>query len=196
MARRWSNLTRHVENPSAGGIGGGKMNYRKASVLIASLLFATTLIHAPLHASFQQSAFVESELLVRLTMELPVEIEVMFDAWTTADQFVQWFPGWAEMTVTDGGEYRFGWDGWEEEWAGNYIEVDRPTKLVFTWLPPVAVFPIGAYETTVTLSFEDLQGTTRMTLEHSGFQAGPEMESHKEAWSGYLYNLRAYLLQR
>ena len=196
MARRWSNLTRHVENPSAGGTGGGKMNYRKASVLIASLLFATTLIHAPLHASFQQSAFVESELLVRLTMELPVEIEVMFDAWTTAAQFVQWFPGWAEMTVTDGGEYRFGWDGWEEEWAGNYIEVDRPTKLVFTWLPPVAVFPIGAYETTVTLCFEDLQGTTRMTLELSGFRAGPEMESHKEAWSGYLYNLRAYLLQR
>ena len=172
------------------------MNYRKASVLIASLLFATTLIHAPLHASFQQSAFVESELLVRLTMELPVEIEIMFDAWTTADQFVQWFPGWAEMTVTEGGEYRFGWDGWEEEWAGSYIEVDRPTKLVFTWFPPAAVFPIGAYETTVTLSFEDLQGTTRMTLEHSGFQAGPEMESHKEAWSGYLYNLRAYLLQR
>ena len=172
------------------------MNYKNASVLIASLLFATTLIHSPLHASSQQSAFVEAELLVRLTMELPVEIEVMFDAWTTADQFVQWFPGWAEMTVTEGGEYRLGWDGWEEEWLGNYIEVDRPTKLVFTWLPPVAVLPIGAYETTVTLSFEDLQGTTRMTLEHSGFQAGPEMESHKEAWSGYLYNLRAYLLQR
>ena len=45
-------------------------------------------------------------------------------------------------------------------------------------------------------SFDDLDGATRLTLEHSGFQAGPEMESHKEAWSSYLYNLRAYLLQR
>ena len=77
-----------------------------------------------------------------------------------------------------------------------FIEVDRPERLVFTWQPPAAVFPDGAYETTVALSFEDLDGATRMTLEHSGFQGGGEMESHKEAWSGYLYNLRAYLLQR
>jgi uncharacterized protein YndB with AHSA1/START domain len=172
------------------------MNYKRASVVMASLLVGTALIRVPLVASLPQSAFVEAELLVRLTMELPVEIEVMFDAWTTADQLVEWFPSWAEMTVTEGGEYRFGWDGWEEEWVGNYIEVDRPEKLVFSWLPPVAVFPDGAYETTVMLSFEDLDGATQMTLEHSGFQGGPEMESHKEAWSGYLYNLRAYLLQR
>jgi len=172
------------------------VSYRKGCVVMASVFVGVALVCVPLAARPQKRAFVEAELLVRLMMELPVEPEVMFDAWTTADQLVQWFPGSAEMTVTEGGEYRFGWDGWEEEWVGTYIEVDRPDRLVFTWQPPATVFPTGAYETTVTLSFEDLDGATRMTLEHSGFQGGSEMESHKEAWSGYLYNLRAYLLQR
>ena len=172
------------------------MNCRRAWVLVGSVFVAVAVVRGPLSASPQQRAFVEAELLIRLTMELPVEPEVMFDAWTTADQLVQWFPGWAEMTVTEGGEYHFGWDGWEQEWVGTYVEVERPERLVFTWKPPAAVFPDGAYETTVTLSFEDLDGATRMILEHGGFQGGPEMESHKEAWSGYLYNLRAYLLQR
>ena len=31
---------------------------------------------------------------------------------------------------------------------------------------------------------------------HGGFRGGAEMESHMEAWRGYLYNLRAFLLQR
>ena len=196
MARRRSDLTSRVGDPKGVRIGGIEVTYRQTAVVMASVLLGVASVRAPLPASPQQGAFVEAELVVRLTMELPVEAEVMFDAWTTADELVQWFPGWAEMTVTEGGEYRFGWDGWEEEWVGTYIEVDRPERLVFTWQPPAAVFPDGAYETTVALSFEDLDGATRMTLEHSGFQGGGEMESHKEAWSGYLYNLRAYLLQR
>lgn len=157
---------------------------------------AAVFLMGSLPASPPQRAFVESELVVRLAMEIPVAREVVYDAWTTADQLVQWFPGSAQMTVTEGGEYRFGWDGWEQQWAGTYVEVDRPERLVFTWQPPAAVYPDGAYETTVVLTFEDLDGATRIVLEHGGFQGGLEMESHMEAWRGYLYNLRAFLLQR
>jgi len=145
----------------------------------------------------QQRAFVEGELVLRLTMEIPLAPEVLYDAWTTADELVQWFPSFAEMTVTEGGEYRFGWEGWEDEWLGVYVEVDRPNRLVFTWQPPASAFPEGAYQTTVTLTFEALdEGATLLVLEHGGFQGGLEMESHMEAWRGYLYNLRAFLLQR
>lgn len=156
----------------------------------------TVVLTSAIPAAPQQRAFVESELVVRLAMEIPVAREEVYDAWTTADQLVQWFPGSAQMTVTEGGEYRFGWDGWEQQWVGTYVEVDRPERLVFTWQPPAEVYPEGAYETTVVLTFEDLDGTTRIVLEHGGFQGGLEMESHMEAWRGYLYNLRAFLLQR
>ena len=146
-------------------------------------------------ATPQQRAFVEGELTVRLEMQIPVEAERVFDSWTRAEQLVEWFPSSAQMTVAEGGEYRFGWDGWDDEWRGTYVVVERPGRLVFTWQPPAAVFPEGAYETTVTLTFEDLDGATRLVLEHSGFTGGAEAESHLEAWRGYLYNLRAFLLQ-
>ncbi len=160
------------------------------------MLVAAVMLLGVLPASAQQRAFVESELVVRLSMEIPVDRELVYDAWTIADQLVQWFPGSAQMTVTEGGEYRFGWDGWDEQWVGTYLEVTRPERLVFTWQPPPAVFPEGAYETTVVLTFEDLDDATRIVLEHGGFQGGLEMESHMDAWRGYLYNLRAFLLQR
>lgn len=173
------------------------MRWKATSCIGVMLLFAAaTGTTAPVTGR-QQRAYVESELLLRLSMELPVAREAVFDAWTIADQLVQWFPGYAEMTVTEGGEYRFGWDGWDGEWAGTYLEVARPERLVFTWQPPASAFPEGAYETTVTLTFEEVgDGLTRLVLEHGGFQGGPEMDSHLEAWRGYLYNLRAFLLQR
>jgi len=169
----------------------------KPARMLALTLSVAALSLLSVAAAAQQRAFVEAELVVRLSMEVPVEPEVLFDAWTTADQLVQWFPGGAEMTVMEGGEYRFSWDGWEDEWVGVYAEVDRPNRLVFTWQPPASAFPEGAYETTVTLTFEELdEGATLLLLEHGGFQGGLEMESHMEAWRGYLYNLRAFLLQR
>ena len=163
---------------------------RAAAVLCAALVF----VAVPLSA--QQGAYVEGGIAVELSMELPVPIEEVWDAWTTAGQLVQWFPGAAQMEVTEGGEYLFGWDGWDGEWRGTYLEVDRPNRLVFTWQPPASAFPEGSYETTVTLTFEDLDGMTKFTLEHGGFQAGADAESHLNSWRSYLYNLRVFLLQR
>jgi uncharacterized protein YndB with AHSA1/START domain len=143
----------------------------------------------------QRRAFVEAERLIRLSMELPVEPEQVFDAWTNAPQLVEWFPHWAEITVTEGGSYRMGWDGIEAVWEGTYMEVERPAVLVFTWNPPAEYFPHGAYPTTVRLTFEQVDDVTEMVLEHSGFRGTPEMETTLETWRAYLYNLRAMLLQ-
>ena len=144
----------------------------------------------------QGRSFLEADRLIRLSMDIPVEPELVFDAWTNAPQLVEWFPHWAEITVTEGGEYRMGWDGIDAVWAGTYLEVDRPNVLVFTWNPPADFFPGGAYETTVRLAFEQVEGVTHMVLEHSGFRGTAEMESTLETWRAYLYNLRALLLQQ
>ena len=144
----------------------------------------------------QRRAFLEAERLIRLSMDIPVDPEQVFDAWTNAPQLVEWLPHWAEITVTEGGSYRMGWDGIDAVWEGSYLEVDRPNVLVFTWNPPADFFPGGAYETTVRLTFEQVEGVTQMVLEHSGFRAPAEMESTLETWRAYLYNLRALLLQQ
>jgi uncharacterized protein YndB with AHSA1/START domain len=169
-----------------------------------SVLLLITCVQGPMApASGQQDdsgsqdrAYVEVERLIRLSMSLPVQPEQVFDAWTNAAQLVEWFPHWAEITVTEGGSYRMGWDGIDAVWEGTYLEVERPEALVFTWNPPAEYFPDGAYSTTVRLTFEQVNGETEMVLEHSGFRGSAEMETTLETWRAYLYNLRALLLQQ
>ena len=137
-----------------------------------------------------------ADRVIRLQLRLPVEPQVAFDAWTDADQLVQWLSHWAEMTVTEGKGFQIGWDGYDGVWQGHYLEVLRPERLVFTWLPPDTVFPAGAYETRVTLTFEPVDDCgTLMTLEHSGFRGTAELEAQLQEWRPYLFALRAYLLQ-
>lgn len=143
-----------------------------------------------------QQRYVEGELLLRVRTRIPVEASVAWDAWTRADQLVQWFPHEAEMTVAEGGEYRWSWEGQQDVWQGTFVEVDRPQVLTFTWNPPESFFPEGSYETTVRLTFEEAEGETLLTLEHSGFRDTADMEATYGRWEEYLYNLRAYLLRR
>lgn len=143
-----------------------------------------------------EATILEQDRVARLVLQLPVEPSAAYDAWTDANQLVQWFPQWAEMTVTVGGAFEIGWDGYEGSWQGSYLEVERPSRLVFTWLPPESVFPAGAYQTLVTLTFDETEaGGTAMTLEHSGFRDVDELEVQLQAWRGYLFALRAFLLQ-
>ena len=186
LQRRWRRALLLALFATAVAIGGAAKGKRSMTSL--------PWLEAGTPAAAQR--FVEGSMLLRLTMEVPVEPEAAFDAWTRADLLVEWFPAWAEMTVSQGGEYSFGWEGWEGVWTGTHVEVDRPNRLVFTWKPPAEAYPEGSYETTVTLTFEDLDGATRLQLEHSGFQGAAELESHLESWRGYLYNLRAFLLQQ
>ncbi|MFW6198267.1 MAG: SRPBCC family protein [Acidobacteriota bacterium] len=134
--------------------------------------------------------------VIRLELELPVEPEVAYDAWTDASQLVEWLPHWAEMTVAEDSGFEMGWEGYDGVWTGTYLEVDRPEALAFTWLPPESVFPAGSYETEVRIRFEPREeGGTLLLLEHSGFRDTPEMEAQLQAWRPYLFALRAFLLQ-
>jgi uncharacterized protein YndB with AHSA1/START domain len=134
--------------------------------------------------------------VARMRLALPVSPEVAFDAWTVSGQLVEWLPHWVEMQVAEGAGFTMGWDGYDGEWSGTYLEVERPERLVFTWVVPDGVFPSGVNETVVTLTFEEVEdGRTSLLLEHSGFGDAAELESQLEAWRGYLFALRAHLLR-
>jgi uncharacterized protein YndB with AHSA1/START domain len=125
-----------------------------------------------------------------------VDPETAFDAWTEAADLVEWLPHWAEMQVAEGEGFSMGWDGYDGVWTGTYLEVQRPERLVFTWVVPEGVFPSGSYETVVALTFEEVdEGRTSLLLEHSGFQEAGELESQLQAWRGYMFALRAHLLR-
>lgn len=138
----------------------------------------------------------EIDRVVRMRLALPVDRETAFDAWTVSTNLVEWLPHWVEMQVAEGQKFSMGWDGYEGVWTGTYLEVDRPERLVFTWVAPEGVFPSGSYETIVTLTFEEVEeGRTSLLLEHSGFREPAELESQLQAWRGYMFALRAHLLR-
>lgn len=162
----------------------------------AGLHGAGTQILRPGQERSEDISILRTERVARLTLRLPVEREAAYDAWIDANRLVEWFPHWAEMTVTEGGSYEIGWEGYDGVWQGTYLVVQRPERLSFTWLPPASVFPSGAYETTVDLLFEEGEdGGTILTLEHTGFEGAAELEAQLQAWRAYLFALRAYLLQ-
>jgi uncharacterized protein YndB with AHSA1/START domain len=123
--------------------------------------------------------------------------ERVFRAWTSAEELRVWFgPGaysapHVELDLRVGGRYRIGMQPPEGEifyLAGEYVEIDPPRKLVFTWQwegdPAV---------TLVTLEFLDQEGMTELIVTHERFPTQEQCERHKEGWSATLEKLPGVL---
>jgi uncharacterized protein YndB with AHSA1/START domain len=112
----------------------------------------------------------DRELVVTRTFNGPARI--VFDAWTKPELLKRW---WApksfgvslfecEQDVRVGGAYRFafGRDPKSPEvFAGRYLEVNPPSRLVLTQVYE-RMAQVG--EVVVTATFEESQGRTRLTL--------------------------------
>jgi uncharacterized protein YndB with AHSA1/START domain len=74
------------------------------------------------------------------------------------------------------------------EAAGEFVEVDPPRRLVFTWgwTHDDAVAP-GSTRVVVTLEAEN--GGTRVVLRHHGLPDEPQLTHHREGWELYLGRL-------
>jgi len=113
--------------------------------------------------------------------------ELVFRAWSDPEIRAKWF-GPKDFTATiieddvrPGGAYHFHVRGpnYDDHWRGVYREVVAPERLVFTW----------ANDTLVTVTFEDLGATTRLTLRHTGFPAEAIRDEHTHGWSSTLERL-------
>lgn len=120
--------------------------------------------------------------------------EEIFDAWTDPECLKQWFVGGktncvslAETDPRPGGKYRIVMSGDERDYDhyGEYIEVDRPGRLVFTWHTPSIDYVESLV--TVTLTPGD-EGRTRLRLVHEKL---PDhmVEPHRAGWAELLQKL-------
>jgi uncharacterized protein YndB with AHSA1/START domain len=124
-----------------------------------------------------------SKLEILLTRDFAAPIELVFDVLTEPDHVRKWFaPFEDEMTVCSidlrvGGRYHMVFvteDGTECSFRGTYLEVERPTRIVDTWLfegwpEAEAVETVDLHETdgvtkmTNKLAFRDQAGRDHMT---------------------------------
>lgn len=134
--------------------------------------------------------------VARLTRRLPGTLEQVFDAWTDPGKFRQWLaPGpmqvsRAEADVRVGGRFALTMKGDQGEYPhhGTYREVDRPRRLVFTWLSPAT----GNEPSLVTIELKPTFGGTDLTLTHEKLPPD-KVADHQRGWDSIGEKLDAWL---
>ena len=128
-------------------------------------------------------------ITARVTHEFEHSAEDVFDAWLTPELIRQWMGAalkesmpdtrMIEVSVTPkvGGTFTFTDTRDNDETAptGTYLEIERPHRLVFTWLPD------SEEHSVVTITIEPISTGCRLTLVH-------EMEGQ---WADHLPKTQA-----
>lgn len=128
-----------------------------------------------------------------LTRRFAARPEAVFDAFTISERFARWW-GPRGMTVPDcridlrvGGTWRTcirSAEGAEHVVGGAYREIERPSRLVFTWAWEQG--DMAGVETLVTLEFAAVGEGTELRLRHEGLPSENSREMHGQGWSSAL----------
>jgi uncharacterized protein YndB with AHSA1/START domain len=114
--------------------------------------------------------------------------ETVFSYLVDQDKLRRWMTIGGSMDPRPGGSFRFEMTR-EDVAVGNYVEVQPPSKLVFTWgfEGDDAVTKPGSSTIEITLK-PDGDGTL-LRLVHSGLPTPESAEQHAHGWEHYLGRL-------
>ncbi|MFQ5737422.1 MAG: SRPBCC domain-containing protein [Acidobacteriota bacterium] len=139
----------------------------------------------------------QDKIVIQVEIEAPPES--VFRALTTPDQLTDW---WGDDSVyrSDswivdlrvGGRYLSqgkNADGRPFEVSGEYLEIDPPRRLSFSWKPS---WEEMGPATVVVFDLKPVETGTRLTMTHGGFAGYPEaFKNHSQGWPlvlGWLKN--------
>jgi uncharacterized protein YndB with AHSA1/START domain len=145
-----------------------------------------------------------SELHLERTFAAPPT--AVFDAWTNPEVLRRWWaaaPDWgtalAEVDLRPGGRYRLSMhdpgSGTTHTVGGEYVEVERPARLVYTWTwegDPEEMR--GSADSVVTVRFDAEGSGTRVVLDHAGLADDEIAAKHEHGWNACMDNLAARVL--
>ncbi|NOX43686.1 MAG: SRPBCC domain-containing protein [Gammaproteobacteria bacterium] len=139
-----------------------------------------------------------TDLKVNVSRTINAPIEKVFDAWLNAETLSQFMTPMlgmpnpkTENDPREGGSFvikmRVGED--EIPHTGEYLEINRPSKLVFTWISPFST--VGS---TVTINFKSIDdSTTDVELIHVKFADEESRSNHEGGWGSILDKLNETL---
>jgi uncharacterized protein YndB with AHSA1/START domain len=130
-------------------------------------------------------------LRLELKRVLAAPRERVFAAWTTAETMRKFMtpgnPGHADVTcdVRVGGQFTIDMHGQEGKvyhHEGEYLVVDPPSRLQFTWISAST----NQRPTVVTIDFKAMGEKTEVTLLHEGLDSVQSRDGHAKGWTTIL----------
>lgn len=127
------------------------------------------------------------EFVIELERRISATREAVFASLTDPTRYTRWHGLEAELDPTPGGIYRVQMTA-DSIVRGQYVEVDPPSRVVFTWgWEGNAELPPGSSTVEITLRAEGDQ--TVLHLRHSGLPDERSRAMHHEGWEMYLGRL-------
>jgi uncharacterized protein YndB with AHSA1/START domain len=131
---------------------------------------------------------------VQIRRRVKAAAEQIFDLWTKPDLMVRWmspFPGAvdckASCDLRPGGAFSLVMKSADSsrEVTGTYVQIERPHKLVFTWIGPLT----NNVNTLVTLELIPRGDETDLVLTHERLPTPAIHEGHTRGWGHILDHL-------
>jgi uncharacterized protein YndB with AHSA1/START domain len=117
--------------------------------------------------------------------------EEIFPYLTKSDKYLSWMGVSAELDPRPGGIFQVDPNG-HDVIVGEFLEVDPPRRLVFTWGWKEQGHPVPAGSTRVEIELRPQGGGTLLRLTHFGL-SGPSRDRHDAGWPHYLGRLKTVL---
>jgi uncharacterized protein YndB with AHSA1/START domain len=140
----------------------------------------------------------DSETSLAITRRIAASPKDVFDAWTNPESLRLWMrpTGGADARVTAdvrvGGKYRIDMidgKGKVYEHTGEYLMVDPPRTLKFTWISEGTEHRAS----TVTIALRPVGNETELTLTHEGLPTAKATDGHRRGWTEILDELEKAL---
>lgn len=132
--------------------------------------------------------------VVQIRRRVKAGAEQIFDLWTQPELMVRWmspFPGAvdckASCDLRPGGAFSLvmSSEAAIREVSGVYEHIDRPRKLVFSWIGPLT----NNMATLVTVELNPLGDETELVLTHERLPTLAIVEGHARGWGNILDHL-------
>ncbi len=125
--------------------------------------------------------------MINTSVRIAAPPEVVFPYFTDPELMVTWIGERAELEARPGGTFALDFVGVAAR--GNYVAVEPPSRVVFTWgIPEDSSMPPGSSTVEVVLVAEG--DDTIVNLTHRNLPDDRE-PSHREGWEGCLVALVA-----
>jgi len=128
---------------------------------------------------------------VERELEIAASLETVWELLTDPSEAIRWMGGSATFDLRPGGAYRVEVIPGNSA-SGEFVEIDRPRRLVYTWgweEGSASSLPPGS--TTIEFDLSPKGSGTLLRFRHSGLPNREAAESHGRGWDHYLARLAA-----